>query len=76
MIKVTYGTTVKKDSKTVAKGTKIRDFLEAVGFDYVGKTMTLNGSTLSQADFDTSFADHDITGEQAFLLSVTKVDNA
>lgn len=75
MIKVTYGTTLKRESKIVEKTTTLRAFLEEVGQDYTKGTMTLDGSALNPGDLDRTFASFNL-GDKCFLMSVVKADNA
>lgn len=75
MIKVTYGTTLKKDSKIVEKTMTLRAFLESVEFDYAGRTMTLDGSALTPGDLDRTFADFNL-GDKTYLMSIVKTENA
>lgn len=75
MIKVTYGTTLKKESKIVEKSTTLRAFLEDVNLDYTKGTMTLDGSALNPGDLDRTFASFNLA-DKCFLMSIVKADNA
>ncbi len=75
MIRVNYGSNVKKGSTIVNENTTIRDFLRDVNIDYSRGVTSLDGAPLQSGDFDKTFADFNITSE-CFLYSVVKVDNA
>lgn len=75
MLKITVGNNVKRESVIVDSNTTLRTVLENAGIDYTRGAMHLDGSSLQPGDLDKTFADFGIA-EKAFLLNVTKCDNA
>jgi hypothetical protein len=76
MIKVTVGNNVKRDNVIVEAATTLRTVLENAGIDYAGRgVIHLDGASLQPGDLDKTFADFGIT-EKAYLLQITKADNA
>lgn len=75
MLKVTVGDNMHRTSVVVSGDTTLRSVFEGAEIDYSRGASTLDGSTLSPGDLDKTFNDFGIT-EKAFLLSVTKADNA
>ena len=84
MIRVTIGNNMKRKSLNFNPNTTIRTALEQTagetGIDYTTGMMSLDGSTISGAEFDKTFAEFGYTGEEnhdkCFLLNVVKADNA
>lgn len=75
MIKVTVGTTVKRESVIVDEQTTLKQVLEDAGVDYSRNVMNLDGASLAPGDLDRTFEDFGIV-ERCFLLGVVKADNA
>ena len=76
VIKVTIGDTLTRSTHMYNSDMTLRQALESAEFDYEGKTMMLEGSTLQVGDLDKSFDDLGITGDKCYLSSVTKANNA
>jgi hypothetical protein len=75
IIKATVGNNVKRNTVMVDDSLTLREVLEEQGIDYTRGQMHLDGASLQPGDLDKSFADFGIK-TQAFLLNVTKTDNA
>lgn len=75
MVKITVGNNVKRETVIVDSSATLRAVLEGAEIDYSRGTTHLDGAPLGPGDLDKTFADFGIT-ERAFLLNVTKTDNA
>ena len=84
MIQVTIGNNLKRKAFNISPDMTLRAALEQYGpevnVDYTVGMMSLDGSTVSGAEFDKSFREFGYTGEaghnKCFLLNVVKADNA
>ena len=74
MVKITYRSNISNFEKIVDGSMTVNEFLDENG-GYDGATLSLNGSILSPAAFDTSFIDLGVT-EKAQLLEIVKANNA
>lgn len=75
MIKVISGTSLNKTELVIDATTTLMEAAEQAGLNVAAGGITLNGSMVSAADFNKTFADYGIT-EKCYLLQVVKADNA
>lgn len=76
MIAITFGDNLNRSVAAATPDTTIRDFIAANNFDIGSRSLTLQGVTLSEADYDKTFAQKGITGTTASLLAIARKDNA
>lgn len=77
MLRITVGNNMQRNTVMVDSNTTLRQVLTEAGIDYAtGAGMTtLDGTPLQPGDLDKTFDSFGIT-ESAYLLRVTKTDNA
>ena len=76
MVQVVVGNNVKRETTIVENTKKLVEVLDDAGIEYSTGAVHLNGVSLQPGDFNKSFAEFGITDGKAFLLRVTKADNA
>jgi len=75
MIKVITGTGLSRTELVIEANTTLMNAAEQAGLNVGAGGITLNGTMVSAADFNKTFADFGIT-DKCFLLQVVKADNA
>lgn len=75
MIKVTIGTTTKRDTKMYAPSKTLRNILEDNNIEYGIAQVTLDGVGIGLGDIDKSLSTLGIT-EKCMLIAVVKASNA
>ncbi len=75
MLKVTVGNNIDRKTVIIDANTTLRKCLDDNGVDFSRGVLTLNGSSLRPGDIDKTFSDLGVTNT-AFLMSITKADNA
>ena len=74
MIKVTIGTSSKRQDVIINPNTTLRQALETNNINYATAQVTLDGCPLNAGEIDNTFADMGVT-EKCFLIAVVKADN-
>lgn len=75
MLNITVGNNMKRQTVAVDSETTLREVLTDAGIDYSRGMTTLDGAPLQPGDLDKTFGFFGIE-DTAYLLSVTKTDNA
>lgn len=75
MLNITFGDNLSRSIAFADETTTVNDFIAANAFDVGGRSVTLNGNTLTADQREMTFAALGVT-ERASLLAIARKDNA